>query len=655
MLSRSPSSIFVSVAVAYAVGALVAYEWFGAGVVPAFFPAAGVTLAALVLTPRAAWPFVLAGAGVAELAVDLAHGSDLAPALGFAAANLAEATAGATLLLLACRWRRVDLSRRADLLAFVALPVAVAPVLGGLIGAANAELLGNGAELPEYVVRWWIGDGLGVLVVGGAVIAVARTGVDRIRERWVEALVLTTVATVATALVFAADEFHLAYLPFVTMPWIALRLGTTAVAVAGGLIAVVAAQEVALAPSLWDEVDVAPSTGVVYVQVAIALLTATSLLLAAEARERDVAVRARAQTDEERRYEHGVAISLQRALLPEQLVEHPLVAIAAIYRPSDQRLEVGGDWYETLRLHGGRIGIAVGDVVGHGLEAAAAMGQLRTAVAALGPECASPVDLLEQLDEFAQGSSAMRYSTACFANLDPATGELLHASAGHPPILLVERHGPARFLHDGRSWPLCAGTGTRASHGIARLEPGTTLVMYSDGLVERRGESIDLSLDRLAGAAHRARALGVEDLCAALVSELVDGRPVKDDVVVVAVARTPVAARQEAALTLWRDDAATVPVLVVGGAIDLASSSKFGAALTPFADEQRLVIDLRQLEFIDSIGIRDLVSVADRLEHGLHIVASPDAPLLRRLDLMGLSSRFTVHASRELAVRGALM
>ena len=238
-----------AVALAYAVSAQVAYDWFGAGVFPVFFPAAGVTVAALVLAPRSLWPAVLAGAGTAELAVDLAHGSDLAPAIGWAVANLTEALTGATLLLVACRWRRIDLCHRTDLVPFFALPVALSPALGGLIGAANAELLGAGAEFPEYVFRWWVGDGLGVLVIGGAIIAVARTGVETIRQRWFEALPLAVAAGVATALAFGVDDAHWGYVPFVIMPWIALRLGTAAVAVVGAVVAVVAAQEVALAPT----------------------------------------------------------------------------------------------------------------------------------------------------------------------------------------------------------------------------------------------------------------------------------------------------------------------------------------------------------------------------------------------------------------------
>jgi serine phosphatase RsbU (regulator of sigma subunit) len=512
----------------------VAYDWFGAGIFPVFFPAAGVTVAALVLAPRGLWPAVLAGAGTAEFAIDLAHGTDVAEALGFVAANLTESTAGASLLLLACNGRRVDLSRRADLLAFLALPVALTPALGGLIGALNVELQGPGVEFPEFVFRWWIGDGLGVLVVGAAIIAVGRSGVERIRGRWLESLGLAVVATAATALAFAIEDAHWGYVPFVVMPWIALRLGTAGVAVVGGLIAVVAAQEVSLTPALWNEVEVTPETGILYVQVAIALLTATSLLLAAEADERDDAVRERARADEDRRYEHDVAVSLQRALLPERLVDHAGVALAAIYLPSDERLEVGGDWYETLALPGGRVGIAVGDVVGHGLEAAAAMGQLRTAVAALAPECASPVDLLDQLDEFAHKSSSMRYSTACFVTLDCATGTVEYASAGHPPILLLDARGDCRYLPDGISWPLCAGDAPRGKHGTTALNEGETLVLYSDGLVERRGEAIDIGLNRLATAARRSSALSVDALCEALVRALLDGRQIQDDVVVVA-------------------------------------------------------------------------------------------------------------------------
>jgi serine phosphatase RsbU (regulator of sigma subunit) len=270
-------------------------------------------------------------------------------------------------------------------------------------------------------------------------------------------------------------------------------------------------------------------------------MTATSLLLAAEAGERDDAVRARVRSAEEHRYEHDVAVSLQRALLPDRLVTHPLLALAATYRPSDKRLEVGGDWYETHQLPNDRVGIAVGDVVGHGLEAAAAMGRLRTAVGALGPDAASPVDLLDQLDEFAQ-DRGMRYSTALYATLDPATGVVKHASAGHPPILLVEPDGKCRFLAEGRSWPLCSLPGRRRTEGTTQLQTGATLILYSDGLIERRGELIDLGLGRLARAAHHFRELDPDALCDTLMRELLADQDVLDDVVVMAIRRLAVPA-----------------------------------------------------------------------------------------------------------------
>jgi serine phosphatase RsbU (regulator of sigma subunit) len=129
----------------------------------------------------------------------------------------------------------------------------------------------------------------------------------------------------------------------------------------------------------------------------------------------------------------------------------------------------------------------------------------------------------------------MSYSTACYVTLDPATGVLEYASAGHPPILLIDPLGAARFLQGGLSWPLCALPRVREPHGTAVLEPGSTIVLYSDGLIERRGEPIDRGLERLLDAARGASGLAVDELCGVLVADLLDGQPILDDVVVVAV------------------------------------------------------------------------------------------------------------------------
>jgi PAS domain S-box-containing protein len=229
----------------------------------------------------------------------------------------------------------------------------------------------------------------------------------------------------------------------------------------------------------------------------------------------------RAQEAEERE----IAIGLQRALLPGQLVSNPRLALAARYEAGSDVLEVGGDWYDAFSLPDGRVGLTVGDVVGHGLVAAAAMGQLRTAVSALAQHSASPGALLSRLDGFLARTQTTDFATVCYAVLDPATGEIEYASAGHPPMLVVSPEGATSWLDGAQSPPLTGLAGGLRRDRSARLEPGSLLVLYSDGLIERRGERPSVGLARLAEAA-----LGVDTSR-------------DDDVAVLAVRLLPSAAR----------------------------------------------------------------------------------------------------------------
>ena len=131
-------------------------------------------------------------------------------------------------------------------------------------------------------------------------------------------------------------------------------------------------------------------------------------------------------------------------------------------------LEVGGDWYDAFELPDGRIALTVGDVVGHGLAAAAAMGQVRTALAALADHAAGPGELLERLDGFLARSGTTDFATVCYAIIDPATGALEYASAGHPPMLVVSPAGETSWLDRAQSGPLCGGDATRSTPGIDR-------------------------------------------------------------------------------------------------------------------------------------------------------------------------------------------
>ena len=137
------------------------------------------------------------------------------------------------------------------------------------------------------------------------------------------------------------------------------------------------------------------------------------------------------------------------------------VVVAAAYRPGTAALEVGGDWYDAFPLESGAIALVVGDVVGHGLEAAVAMGQLRGAVSALA-QTAGPALLLDRLDAFVETVPSAATATLAYVELDPETGHVRYACAGHPPPLVVSPDGRTRFLWDGRSAPLGSMLGDSA-------------------------------------------------------------------------------------------------------------------------------------------------------------------------------------------------
>ena len=226
-----------------------------------------------------------------------------------------------------------------------------------------------------------------------------------------------------------------------------------------------------------------------------------------------------------------IALMLQRALLPTRLPQHPCADFAERYIAGRESLLVGGDWYDAFVLPNGRIVLTVGDVVGHGLVAAAAMGQLRTALAALAP-AHQPASLLAELDEFCARTEVSDFATLCVAFYDPATGDLDYASAGHPFILVISPDGSVRRLEDAQSPPLTGYPTTERSQGRTNLEPGTVLILYSDGLIERRGESIDRGLERLENAARAAFGSSVDDLCSAILNALDVHETPADDVVI---------------------------------------------------------------------------------------------------------------------------
>ena len=234
-----------------------------------------------------------------------------------------------------------------------------------------------------------------------------------------------------------------------------------------------------------------------------------------------------------------IAVRLQHALMPENPATVEGVSTAAVYLAAQGPMTVGGDWYEAMELRDGRLALAIGDVVGHGLLAAASMGKLRTAVQAFALLTNDPAALVDLVDDFARTTEATEFATLCYAVLDPRSGELLYASAGHPPILVVTADGEARFLQGARSGPLCTLRQQPRQSAVESLEPGSMLAFFSDGLFERRGTVMTDQLGRLTAAAERASSLGVAQARDAIVSAMTDSDgPRTDDIVLMCVRYT---------------------------------------------------------------------------------------------------------------------
>lgn len=237
--------------------------------------------------------------------------------------------------------------------------------------------------------------------------------------------------------------------------------------------------------------------------------------------------------------ESTIALELQTSLLPVlQDIADESVGVEYRYRPADLDLQVGGDFFDVFPLPDGTIGVAVGDVVGHGLAAAAAMGKLGSALRAIGLSQPDPARVLDELHRFAETTPGAQMATLAYAVIDPITGVMRYSVAGHPPPIIVTGAGESEFLYEGRAGPLAVATPAIRTTAACRLSEGTTVILYSDGLFERRGEQIDLSLNRLARAASRRARVPLEPMTDAILDSMTAGRRITDDIVLVALRLT---------------------------------------------------------------------------------------------------------------------
>ena len=237
-----------------------------------------------------------------------------------------------------------------------------------------------------------------------------------------------------------------------------------------------------------------------------ALAAAEQTAAAAERRYREV-----------RDFAHDAAADLRRALLPSGVPVLSRLRMAVQFRVADHAPAAGGDWFDALPLGDGRVALLVGDVNGHGVAAAGAMGRLRAVAVEAVAAGEEPEVVLGRLDRFAAMTPATRAATLCLAVLDPVSGELTVGSHAHPVPLVVAADGSTRFLAVEPAWPLGTG-GPKAQLLRDRIAPGELVLLYTDGLVERPGRRLQDTM----GAFARVASAAVRDPAGAAPNALAD-------------------------------------------------------------------------------------------------------------------------------------
>jgi serine phosphatase RsbU (regulator of sigma subunit)/anti-sigma regulatory factor (Ser/Thr protein kinase) len=236
---------------------------------------------------------------------------------------------------------------------------------------------------------------------------------------------------------------------------------------------------------------------------------------------------------------HHIAETLQRALLPDGLPEIPGVRLASRYLPGGPGTDVGGDWYDVVSYPDGRVGLVMGDVVGRGIGAAALMGQLRNGLRIYALDHDEPAEILDRMNVLLHQLEPGQMSTAVVLVFDPANDRLCFAAAGHPPPIVLGPDGGATLLESTPSVPLGVLPYGRYHAYEGTLVPGATLLLYTDGLIERRGMSLSSGLDHLRAAVSGAPG-DPDALCEHVLRLLLPQGSPDDDVALLALANQPI-------------------------------------------------------------------------------------------------------------------
>lgn len=489
-------AVFAAVYILYVIGGTLAWWTINAsGLGAVFFPPAGLTLVAFLALPRHRWPLVVVAVIAGEFTTGMTVGwaGDSTALFGFGVANAVGPLIGAILLgLLLGRAPGLstlpDLGRRRELIMFGVAGVAIGPCVSGFIGAFTAWSR-FGSSPMSLQPQWWLGDALGVIVVAPALLAWNATRGTR-PWRGAPALMVVAAAWIGASATLLTTDLPLMFLVFSLLIVAGALFDVRTLALTGVVIAIVVGISLALDPTGLIS-GLTASEALTNAKLEFFVFAIAAYIVTAETNERVLA----ANSAVERLATVG---QLQRLLLPPITVTGSGYRVRGVYDAAVHDIGVGGDWYFARETLDGRLVFAVGDIVGHDIDAALSMASVRSGLsieAAIDPH---PGRLLARLDDFSDAEPSIRYGTAWVGVFDPETRRLDYACAGHPPPLLATPDSTVRL--DGANTALVGlPQGERRLESVA-VPSGAALLMYSDGLIETRDATIDDGIDRLVDA-----------------------------------------------------------------------------------------------------------------------------------------------------------
>jgi integral membrane sensor domain MASE1 len=494
-VSRERVLVPLFVAIAYVVGAKLGFQLaFATKQVTAVWPPTGIALAALLLYGYRAWPGIWVGAFASNAmsaeplwtAGAIATGNTLAPLLG-------------CFLL-----RRFDfenaLDRVRDVLLLAVFGAAVAMTVSatnGVVALGLAHIVPWSAFVSVWWV-WWSGDAMGVLFVAPPLLTwIAGSAREQRAEGGIlELIALAAVLVCLSAISFLSD-FPLRFSVYPLVVWAALRYTQreTATAIAAVFGIAIWATMHGLGPWSMGSLDVR----LLQLDSWMSILAVTGLVLGAATAERRTA---RTDLQTLLRETKQSAQRLQEAFLPEQLPQHPGLRCDALYTAAEREALIGGDWYDAFELPDGRIAFVVGDVTGHGLDAAVAAARIRRSIFVAAFETDDPAEILSKAESTPVGEHH-EPSTAVVAILSRDLSTITYATAGHPPPVAVSPNTAPYFLRSG-GIPLGYGMFSPRESHTQTLAPDTTLLFYTDGLTEFKRDIEGAERGVLKAAAHLA-------------------------------------------------------------------------------------------------------------------------------------------------------